>query len=367
MSAHTFLKNDAIKYQENIWFENFGEITNFNDEFTWMIPDMLIFDIKSCVASPSFTFDQEIWKLLLMPSDGMSLFKANDYHWISLFLWSEDSSLLKKSYKVRVGVKGFGEHEIFSYDEETVPDFGLAVWTFLHLYDQDDGYSVCGRMKIFCRFEGEKTNCSHSKISEKSETEDKPKAMLNNERHKPEIKGVNRLIQNFESLLQDEWGSDIVLKTDDHEFKAHSISLRARSPIFAAMFQHEMVEKKTGKVDIADCSTAGFKVFLQYVYTGNASTMSPENVLDLYYIADKYQVEDLKTDCIEYMKNIISGNNFFEITNLALKHAIYDLEDFAVRFFCRNTKKIIKTIQWQNYLIENPTYANKLINKAVNG
>lgn len=178
--------------------------------------------------------------------------------------------------------------------------------------------------------------------------------------------GVGRLIQNFKNLLDNESGCDVTLKTSDHEFRAHRIILSARSPVFASMFQHDMAEKKSGEVDVSDCATSGFEVFLQYMYSGNTDTMSPSNVLDLYYIADKYQVCDLKSDCVEYMKNNLAVYNFCDVIALSLRHNESDLQRFATRFFCKNVKKIVKTVQWQKYMAENPTQANELFIKAIN-
>lgn len=131
------------------------------------------------------------------------------------------------------------------------------------------------------------------------------------------------------------------------------------------MFQHDMVEKTTGEVDISDCSTAGFKAFLQYLYSGKAD-VSTANVMDLYYAADKYQVDDLKANCVVFMKNSLSIGTFCDVLALSIRHNELDLQSIATQFFCRCIKDIVKTTQWEKYLTENPVDANKLIIKALN-
>lgn len=174
------------------------------------------------------------------------------------------------------------------------------------------------------------------------------------------------MIQNFGNLLDSEWCSDVILKTSDHEFRAHRLILSARSPVFSAMFRHNMMENNTGEVDVSDCSTSGLKVFLQYLYTGISDTMSPANVVDLYYIADKYQVDDLKNDCVQYMKMSLSVDNFCDVIALSVRHSEPDLRNSATQFFCINIKRIIKTAEWQQFITQNPIQANELFIKAIN-
>lgn len=178
--------------------------------------------------------------------------------------------------------------------------------------------------------------------------------------------GVDRLVQNFGKLLDSAWCSDVILKTNDNEFRAHRLILSARSPVFSAMFRHNMTENNTGEVDVSDCSTSGLNVFLQYLYTGVADTLSPANVVDLYYIADKYQVDDLKRDCVQYMKMSLSMDNFCDVIALSVRHSESDLQNSAIQFFCMNIKRIIKTAEWQKYITQYPIQANELFIKAIN-
>lgn len=48
----------------------------------------------------------------------------------------------------------------------------------------------------------------------------------------------------------------------------------ARSPVFAAMFEHEMEERKTKRVTIADIDADVLKEMLLYIYTGQTPNLS---------------------------------------------------------------------------------------------
>lgn len=116
---------------------------------------------------------------------------------------------------------------------------------------------------------------------------------------------VQNLTTNMKQVFLDEQMRDTVLKVGNRIFKAHKELLVARSPVFASMYQlqPDLEEKKTYELIIPKCTPESFEVFLHYVYTGNADTISTSNVCNLYDFADRYQVDDLKEKCIRFMKN----------------------------------------------------------------
>lgn len=178
--------------------------------------------------------------------------------------------------------------------------------------------------------------------------------------------GIERLVKNLKELFLNEQNSDFVFKAENREFRVHKAILATRSPVFASMFQHDMAEKNSGIVDILDCTAESFEVFLLYLYTGCAETMSPNNVFHLYYAADKYRVDDLKKECVEFIMSILSIETFCDTIALSLRHGESAMQKEATRFFRQNIKEVIKTVQWQNYMSENPTHANELLIKALN-
>ncbi|EFX61459.1 hypothetical protein DAPPUDRAFT_69494, partial [Daphnia pulex] len=62
--------------------------------------------------------------------------------------------------------------------------------------------------------------------------------------------------------------TDVVFEVGDSTFPAHKFLLAARSRVFAAMFQANMIESLTGRVKIVDFDAETFEEFLRFVYTG---------------------------------------------------------------------------------------------------
>jgi speckle-type POZ protein len=85
--------------------------------------------------------------------------------------------------------------------------------------------------------------------------------------------------------------SDVsLILADGKHFKGHKAILAARSPVFGAMFEHEMEERKNGRVQILDVESDVFKEMLQFIYTGKTTKLK-EMAPELLAAADKVRAE----------------------------------------------------------------------------
>lgn len=74
----------------------------------------------------------------------------------------------------------------------------------------------------------------------------------------------------------------------------------ARSPVFQAMFEHEMEERKHNRVDITDVDHEVLREMLRFIYTGKASNLE-KMADDLLAAADKVCVEN--AGCFSFDSN----------------------------------------------------------------
>lgn len=172
------------------------------------------------------------------------------------------------------------------------------------------------------------------------------------------------MLDDWADILESEKHSDVTIKVKDKAFKLHRSVLAARNPYFSSMFSTDMKEKTTGIVSIDDCEPGIFHYFINFVYTGK-TTLSCDNVCALYEMTDKYQEDQLKAECLCYMKNKISVDSFCDFVVLALKHDEKELLQIATNLFCRKIKEIIQSVKWQIFMREYPTQANELHIKAL--
>eukprot|EP00063_Salmo_salar_P065676 XP_014040511.1 PREDICTED: speckle-type POZ protein-like A [Salmo salar] len=82
-----------------------------------------------------------------------------------------------------------------------------------------------------------------------------------------------QLSDDLGNLWQCSRFTDCSLYVGGQEFKAHKSILAARSPVFNAMFEHEMEESKKNRVDISDVEPDVFKEMMGFIYTGKAPNL----------------------------------------------------------------------------------------------
>ncbi|GAB5580924.1 speckle-type POZ protein isoform X1 [Prionailurus iriomotensis] len=95
-----------------------------------------------------------------------------------------------------------------------------------------------------------------------------------------------RLADELGGLWENSRFTDCCLCVAGQEFQAHKAILAARSPVFSAMFEHEMEESKKNRVEINDVEPEVFKEMMCFIYTGKAPNLD-KMADDLLAAADK--------------------------------------------------------------------------------
>ncbi|KAL3986721.1 KRAB domain-containing zinc finger protein [Sarotherodon galilaeus] len=174
--------------------------------------------------------------------------------------------------------------------------------------------------------------------------------------------------------LGDLWASsrftDCSLCVAGQKFQAHKAILAARSPVFSAMFEHEMEESKKNRVEINDVEPDVFKEMMCFIYTGKAPNLD-KMADDLLAAADKYALERLKVMCEDALCTNLSVENAAEILILADLHSADQLKTqaFNLRQRCCGGGKIghrgllaskahaadvMETSGWKSMVISHP-------------
>ena len=83
----------------------------------------------------------------------------------------------------------------------------------------------------------------------------------------------------------------------------HKLVLAAHSDVFRAMFRHkETIENVQSRMEITDFNADVVGQMLKYLYTGELSEeLNIENLAELLKIAEKYQLEILKSSSEEML------------------------------------------------------------------
>ncbi|CAG5073111.1 Similar to spop: Speckle-type POZ protein (Xenopus tropicalis) [Cotesia congregata] len=172
------------------------------------------------------------------------------------------------------------------------------------------------------------------------------------------------MIEDYRKLHKDEITSDVIINVRDEKFKAHKVCLIAPSPVLATMFSHEMMEKKTNKIDIIDLSPTTFEKVLEYIYTDEVTDLD-HHAEDLLGAADKYQIQSLKDVCQESICKTLTQENAFKILVLADLHNADQLLKFTTNFISVNMNNFIESQEFLDFKEENPVLASDFLTRFV--
>lgn len=153
--------------------------------------------------------------------------------------------------------------------------------------------------------------------------------------------------------------SDVRLVAGDTSFPCHTNILAARSPVFAAMFAHDMVESRKGQVDIPDVAGPTLESMLHWLY---GATLAREAITpSLLAAADKYDLASLKARCEVSLSRTVSLSTCLEMIILADTHSATRLKSAALAFIVRNLTTIVSDAGWQVQLSGHPHLMAQII------
>ncbi|XP_057325885.1 speckle-type POZ protein B-like [Microplitis mediator] len=171
-----------------------------------------------------------------------------------------------------------------------------------------------------------------------------------------------QMSHDYSELYNTKMGSDVIINVRNTEFRAHKTILMARSPVLAAMFSHNMIEKKESKISIPDIAPVIFEKVLKYIYTDEVTGLDAD-AERLLEAADKYQLRSLKEICQESLSKTLTVENALKIMTLANRHSAEHLLEFTNKFMASNIKKIIETQNFKEFKKSNPPLALELLEK----
>ncbi|XP_065207973.1 speckle-type POZ protein-like [Planococcus citri] len=162
----------------------------------------------------------------------------------------------------------------------------------------------------------------------------------------------NGVSKSLEGLLLNQDFIDVTFSLNGENFGAHKNILAARSPVFAAMFKHDMEENRLNKVDIPDMKPEVFKAFLHYLYTDK--TPDPGMVCDLLVAAEKYDVNGLKLLCEEMLLKDLSEENAIDVLVFADQYMFEHLKKQVIFYITKHFAWITSTQSWKDTILAHP-------------
>lgn len=169
------------------------------------------------------------------------------------------------------------------------------------------------------------------------------------------------LLGHYKELLSSGKLSDVKFLLGGEVLRAHKAILAVRSPVFAAMFEHDMQESKENAVKIVDIRVDVFEEMLRFIYTGSVEQLEQRSK-DLLIAAEKYALEGLKTLCEEHLGMKLTVDSAAETLQLADMYNADKLKQQTISFISNNLKEM-KSTDWKSLITTHPDVAAEMIAK----
>jgi BTB/POZ domain/Leucine rich repeat len=146
--------------------------------------------------------------------------------------------------------------------------------------------------------------------------------LIDNSCNKPieDIMKADKLTSNekFLESFKDLWVtgrlSDFTIVVGTKQFLVHRSVLSVRSSVLNAIFENDMQERRESEMTIVDFSEDAVRDFLHYLYT--SEILSELNAMELFALASKYDVPDLRALSEKFILNALDESNALEILTL---------------------------------------------------
>merc|ERR1719429_770139 len=170
---------------------------------------------------------------------------------------------------------------------------------------------------------------------------------------------VESLLADMEQLLENTGSTDTVIMVQEQEIRCHKLILSARSPVFRAMLQSDMVERQNGVIMIEDAGVEEVEQMIRYMYTAKIDHQYSKEK-ELLVLANKYQVLELVNYCSSRIFESLTEDNALEIGMFGEMHNSEILINRCAKYICYDMTDSLNE-DWMERIQESPKLMLQII------
>ena len=141
---------------------------------------------------------------------------------------------------------------------------------------------------------------------------------------------------------------------------AHKYVLAISSPVFFAMFYGGLAEQGE-TVDITDCDPDVFLQFLRYLYCEDASFIDVNNAIEVWHLADKYDLPSLAKECVNFVEAAMEPLIAFRVIPCARRFNHKGLENVCWEIIGYKAQEIIAN---ESFLDLKPEHLHSFLERS---
>jgi len=170
------------------------------------------------------------------------------------------------------------------------------------------------------------------------------------ERQAAAASSVFSLAGDLEGMLDNEQFSDICFIVEGRSVHAHKNILFARCEYFRRMFTSGYKESSESSIKIEDVTYDVFLCVLSYLYTGKPRELTPEIAVEAMGVANLYNIEPLKRMCADIVSRGLCIENVASLLQAADSYNVQQLRSSCIQFMVHNFAAVVRTDAFRDLL-----------------
>lgn len=194
-------------------------------------------------------------------------------------------------------------------------------------------------------YPGNMTTSVGFKIFLKMEIESDPPGEISNAHT---VKAISTLQNDLSLLFENMEFSDITIVCQGKELKAHKNILAHRNPVFKALIAENPLNKIEINIPLNIC-----QLFLEFLYTGIVSSYFEVPFAEITEFLDAcklFQMKELQEICAENILHHMKVENAVQILVWAFEYDVYQLKTEALAFIKNHRTAVMMTEAWKEQM-----------------
>lgn len=145
---------------------------------------------------------------------------------------------------------------------------------------------------------------------------------------------ISNLGTRLKSLFTHAKYTDCSFMVENSIVNCHKLILASASPVFEAMFYGPLAEKSC--IEIPDINYDVFESMIKFIYTDNINESMSTNIeylIELYYCAEKYLINDLIIAILSRITMILHYSNILKALDFSVCLNLKNLTQICLNFF----------------------------------